>query len=272
MDPDVLLTLLLYLIPPAAVAGVIAGLLGVGGGIVLVPTFLLTFGALGYDSPWLMQICLGTSLATIIVTSVRSLGKHKARGAVDMSILRSWAPGIACGALIGVVVANWLSSATLEVIFGGLTICIGLWLALGRSDRRLADEMPTGSLRAALSLTTGLLSTLLGIGGGSIGVPLMTAFGRPVHVAVGTAAGFGLLIAVPSVAGFLLSTIPGEARPPLTVGSVNLLAFLIVVSVTWLTTPLGVALAHRLDAAVLRRGFGVFLLLVGMRMIWRALS
>ncbi len=271
MDAAYFLTLGLFLVPAAAVAGVIAGLLGVGGGIILVPTFLVTFSALGYDSAWLMQICLGTSLATIIVTSIRSLGKHRARGAVDTSILKGWAPGIAAGALVGVAVANRLSSTTLEAVFGVLTIGIGFWLAIGNRDWRLANDMPTGAARAALSGVTGVLSTLLGIGGGSIGVPLMTAYGRPVHVAVGTAAGFGLLIAVPSVAGFLVSGVPAGLRPPLTVGSVNLPAFLIVVAVTWLTTPLGVSLAHRLDAVVLRRGFGGFLLLVGARMFWGAM-
>ena len=128
--------------------------------------------------------------------------------------------------------------------------------------------MPKGPARAVFSTVTGLLSTLLGIGGGSIGVPLMTAFGFPIHRAVGTAAGFGLLIAVPSVMGFLLSSTPPEGRPPLTIGAVNVPTFLIVVAITWATAPMGVTLAHRLDAAVLRRFFGGFLLLVGLRMIW----
>jgi len=271
MDFTALLTLAAYLAVPAAFAGVLAGLLGVGGGIVLVPAFLFAFGALGYDSASIMQICLATSLATIIVTSLRSLGKHRAHGAVDMETLKTWAPGIAVGALCGVLVANVLSSEMLKAIFGGLTVMIGVWLALGRTDWRLGDAMPTGALRAGLSSVTGLLSTLLGIGGGSIGVPLMTAFGHPIHRAVGTAAGFGLLIAVPSVLGFLVSPTPVEGRPPLTIGAVNVPTFLIVVAITWATAPMGVALAHRLDAAVLRRFFGGFLLLVGLRMIWTVL-
>ena len=268
MDVSEFLSLTVYLALPAAFAGVLAGLLGVGGGIVLVPAFLFAFGALGYDSAALMQICLATSLATIIVTSIRSLGKHRSKGAVDFETLRGWAPGIAVGAVAGVLVANILSSEALKVIFGVLTILIGFWLALGKSEWRLGDQMPVGLPRALLSWITGLLSTLLGIGGGSIGVPLMTAYGYPIHRAVGTASGFGLLIAVPSVLGFLLSSTPAAGRPPLTVGAVNLPAFLVVVVMTWLTAPIGVALAHRLNAAVLRRFFGGFLLLVGARMIW----
>lgn len=269
--PTDFLLLAAYLALPAAFAGVLAGLLGVGGGIVLVPAFLFAFGALGYDNAALMQICLATSLATIIVTSIRSLGKHRAKGAVDIETLRTWAPGIAVGALAGVAIANLLSSGALKALFGGLTILIGVWLALGKTEWRLRDAMPTGGLRAVLSAVTGLLSTLLGIGGGSIGVPIMTAFGHPIHRAVGTAAGFGLLIAVPSVLGFLISPVPDAGRPPLTLGSVNLPAFLIVVAITWATAPVGVALAHRLDARVLRRFFGGFLLLVGARMIWSVL-
>ena len=268
MDVSEFLSLTVYLALPAAFAGVLAGLLGVGGGIVLVPAFLFAFGALGYDSAALMQICLATSLATIIVTSIRSLGKHRSKGAVDFITLRGWAPGIAVGAVAGVLVANILSSEALKVIFGVLTILIGFWLALGKTEWRLGDQMPVGLPRALLSWITGLLSTLLGIGGGSIGVPLMTAYGHPIHRAVGTASGFGLLIAVPSVLGFLLSSTPAAGRPPLTVGAVNLPAFLVVVVMTWLTAPIGVALAHRLNAAVLRRFFGGFLLLVGARMIW----
>ncbi|MXQ07356.1 TSUP family transporter [Alphaproteobacteria bacterium GH1-50] len=272
MDMDFITTLAFYLVPAGAFAGVLAGLLGVGGGIVLVPAFLAAFTALGYDSPALMQLCLGTSLATIIVTSIRSLGRHKRHDAVDSGILKTWAPGIAVGALIGVVVANRLGSDALEAIFGGLTILVGSWLIFGREGFRLGDDMPTGGLRAGLSAGTGLLSTLMGIGGGSIGVPLMTAFGRPVHKAVGTAAGFGLLIAVPSVLGFLVSSIPVDERPPMTVGSVNWPAFAIVIAMTWATTPIGVALAHRLPAKRLRRFFGGFLLLVGARIAWGALA
>ena len=272
MDIDFLFTLALYLLPAGAAAGVLAGLLGVGGGIVLVPAFLAAFAALGYDGPALMQLCLGTSLATIIVTSIRSLGRHRRHGAVDTGILKTWAPGIALGALLGVLVANRLGSDALEIIFGTLTILVGSWLMFGREEFRLGDDMPAGAVRAGLSGLTGLLSTLMGIGGGSIGVPLMTAFGRPVHKAVGTASGFGLLIAVPSVLGFLISPMPVGERPPFTVGSVNWAAFGIVIAMTWATTPLGVALAHRLPAKRLRRAFGGFLLLVGARIAWGALS
>jgi len=253
-----------------AFAGVLAGLLGVGGGIILVPAFFYVFSALGYDSPQLMQICLGTSLATIIVTSLRSVLAHNKKGAVDWEILKTWVVGIAIGAALGVAVASTLRSDVLQAIFGGLAICVGLYMAFGSAEWRLGPQMPGGVLRAVLSPVLGFLSVLMGIGGGSFGVPTMTLFGMPIHRAVATAAGFGVIIAVPSVIGFLLVDI--DVAPPFTVGAVNFLAFGLIVSMTMITAPWGAALAHRMDAGPLKRLFGVFLILVALNMIRKALG
>ncbi|MEQ9694114.1 sulfite exporter TauE/SafE family protein [Shimia sp. SDUM112013] len=253
-------------------AGVLAGLLGVGGGIVLVPAFFYAFSGLGYDGPQLMQVCLATSLATIIVTSVRSVLSHNKKGAVDWDILRGWWIGIAIGAVLGMMVASSLRSTTLQGIFGCLAIVIGLYMGFGRSEWRLGQAMPTGLLRAILSPVVGFLSVLMGIGGGSFGVPLMSLFNTPIHRAVATAAGFGVIIAVPSVAGFLLVEIDPASRPPFTLGAVNLPAFFLVISMTLLTTPLGVKLAHAMDPKPLKRVFAVFLTLVALNMLRKALG
>ncbi|SEM50275.1 Uncharacterized membrane protein YfcA [Loktanella fryxellensis] len=251
-----------------AIAGVMAGLLGVGGGIILVPAFFYAFGALGYDGPQLMQMCLATSLATIIVTSLRSLQAHQRKGAVDWAILRTWAPGIVIGALIGVVLVSSLRTLSLQLIFGGLAICVGLYMTFGRNDWRVAQAMPRGWARAALSPLVGFLSVLMGIGGGSFGVPVMTLYNTPIHRAVATAAGFGVLIAVPSVLVLLFQ--PVAVAPPFTVGSVNMVAFGLVIAMTLLTAPYGARLAHRTDAIRLRRVFGVFLILVALNMLRKA--
>ncbi|MGJ8547187.1 MAG: sulfite exporter TauE/SafE family protein [Sulfitobacter sp.] len=250
-------------------AGVLAGLLGVGGGIVLVPAFFYAFQTLGYDGPQLMQICLATSLATIIVTSVRSVLSHHKKGAVDWEILRSWAPGIVIGAVIGVAVVAQLRSSTLQAIFGGLALIVGLYMGFGRSTWRLGEEMPRGAPRAALSPMVGFLSVLMGIGGGSFGVPLMSLYGRPIHRAVATAAGFGVLIAVPAVVGFLLVDIDA-ARPPFTLGAVNGVAFGLVIAMTLITAPWGAKLAHAMNPAPLKRVFAVFLVLVALNMLRKA--
>ncbi|WP_208354351.1 sulfite exporter TauE/SafE family protein [Pseudaestuariivita rosea] len=267
-----LLPLIALLLALGALAGVLAGLLGVGGGIVLVPGFFYVFSALGYDSPYLMQICLATSLATIIVTSARSVMSHHKKGAVEWPILKGWAIGIGIGAIIGVLVAAQLRSTVLQGIFGGLGIMIGLYMGLGRADWRLAETMPTGILRAVYSTIVGFLSVLMGIGGGSFGVPLMTLHGRPIHNAVATAAGFGALIALPSCIAFLFVPIPADVRPPLTIGAVNIGAFGVIIAMTLLTAPIGASIAHKMNPKPLKRVFAVFLILVAGNMLRKSLG
>lgn len=263
-----LLPMIVLLLAIGALAGVVAGLLGVGGGIILVPAFYHAFSGLGYEGPDLMQICLATSLATIIVTSVRSVLAHHRKGAVDWAILRGWAPGIVVGAVLGVLAVAQLRTPVLQAIFGTLALLVAFYLGLGRADWRLGPAMPRGLLRAALSPLVGFLSVLMGIGGGSFGVPLMSLYATPIHRAVATAAGFGVLIAVPSVAGFLMAPVVGG--PPLTLGSVNLPAFLLIIAMTLLTAPIGVRLAHALDPRPLRRIFAAFLAVVALNMLRKA--
>ncbi|MBW4708440.1 sulfite exporter TauE/SafE family protein [Roseobacter sp. YSTF-M11] len=269
-DPALLLQMLGLLLVIGAFAGVLAGLLGVGGGIVLVPAYFYAFQTLGFESSQLMQICVATSLATIIATSARSVHSHNKKGSVDWSVLRGWAPGIMLGACAGMLVVAQLRTATLQFIFGGLAMTIGLYMAFGRSSWRLGSAMPGGVLRAALSLTVGFLSVLMGVGGGSFGVPLMSLYNTAIHRAVATAAGFGLLIAVPAVLGFLVTPVAADIRPPATIGSVNVIAFAITISMTLVTTPLGARIAHALDPRPLKRVFAVFLLLVAANMMRKA--
>jgi len=269
-ETGLLLQMLVMLLAIGAFAGVLAGLLGVGGGIILVPAFFYAFQVLGYDGPQLMQVCLATSLATIVVTSVRSVLSHNKKGAVDWEILRSWAIGIGIGAVFGMLLASSLRSITLQAIFGCLGVVIGLYMGFGRSEWRLGQEMPKGVKRAVLSPTVGFLSVLMGIGGGSFGVPLMSLFNVPIHRAVATAAGFGVIIAVPAVIGFLFVSIDGA--PPYTVGAVNLVAFAVIVSMTMITAPYGVKLAHAMDPKPLKRVFAIFLTLVALNMLRKALG
>lgn len=269
---DELLPMILLLLACGAFAGVLAGLLGVGGGIVLVPAFFYVFSAIGYHSPKLMQICLATSLATIVVTSTRSVLAHNRKGAVDWGILKAWALGIALGALAGVAVASALRTSVLQLIFAVLALSVSIYMAISRPNWRLSDTMPQGLLRWLLSPVVGFLSVLMGIGGGSIGVPLMSLHGVAVHRAVATASGFGLIIAVPSVIGFFMVDIGSEGRPPYTLGAVNIPAFLLVIAATLVTTPIGVKLAHAMDPKPLKRVFAVFLMLVAANMMRKALG
>ncbi len=263
------LPMLALILVIGAFAGVVAGLLGVGGGIILVPAFYFAFSSLGYSTDGLIQICLATSLATIIVTSVRSLLAHHKKGAVDWDILRAWAPGIAIGSGLGVIAASGLRSEILMGIFGVLGVIVGLYFGFGRAHWRLGEAMPAGIARAIVSPTLGFLSVLMGIGGGSFGVPLMSLYGVAIHRAVATAAGFGVIIAVPSVLGFLFIQ-AGPQAPPYTIGQVNLVAFAIVVAMTMITTPWGVKLAHAMDPKPLKRAFAVFIMVMALNMLRKA--
>ena len=263
--------LALLLVAIGGVAGVISGLLGVGGGIVLVPALLQTFAALGYDGPKIMQVCLATSLATMIFTSSRALRGHARRGAMDGGLLRAWAPGIAAGAILGVLAADRLPSDALVLIFGVLGLGIGIQIGFGRETGRAGAAMPTGAVRAVAAAAVGFLSVLMGIGGGSFGVPLLRHFGAPIHRAVGTASGFGLVIAVPSVIGFLLTGWGAPERPPGTVGLVNLPALGLVIAASMPATALGVRLAHAMDPRPLRRVFAAFIIMMALNMLRRAI-
>jgi len=262
------LPMLALMLAIGAFAGVISGLLGVGGGIILVPAFFYAFTALGYASPDLMRVSIATSLATIIVTSVRSVLAHNRRGAVDWEILSGWAPGIVVGAVCGVLVVSRLQTAALQAIFGGLALIVALYLGFGRSQWRLGAAMPAGPARLGVSPVVGFLSVLMGIGGGSFGVPLMSLYNTPIHRAVATAAGFGVVIAVPSVLILLFTHV--ASAPPYTVGAVNLPAFAVIIAMTLITTPLGVRLAHAMDPAPLKRVFAAFLAVVAVNMLRKA--
>jgi uncharacterized membrane protein YfcA len=251
-------------------AGVLAGLFGVGGGIVLVPAFYYAFASLGYDGPQIMQICLASSLATIIFTSARSLQGHHARGAVDWTVLRGWAPGLALGAVLAVLIAGGLRTATLMRIFGVFGLCLGLWVGFGPDPKRLEPRMPSSLARMALAPLVGFSSVLMGIGGGIAGVAIMRLSGVPFIRAVATASGFGILIAVPSVIAFMTRGWDAALRPPFSIGLVNLPAVVIIVTATLITTPLGVRLAHALPPLLLRRSFGAFAILMALNMLRKA--
>ena len=265
-----LLPLVAALVVIGGIAGLIGGLLGVGGGIVLVPAFFYAFGYLGYGGEQLMQVCVATSMATIVITSLRSLSSHNRKGAVDWQVLKSWGPGLVIAAAIGTFVASRVSSMTLQMVFGGLAGLAGLWMAFGRDHWRLGQAMPREPVRSFWAGGVGFFSAMMGIGGGTFGVPLMTLYGLPIHRAVATASGFGVLIAVPSVLGFLLLSVAGA--PPYTVGAVNLPAFLVVIGTTLLTTPLGVRLAHAMNPRPLKRAFAIFLTLVALNMLRKVLG
>ena len=271
-DPQSLLTFALGLLLAGLAGGVIAGLLGVGGGIVIVPVLYHVFSGLGLDESVRMPLAIGTSLATIIPASIRSNSSHQKKGAVDMALLKSWAPAIIVGVLAGAIVAHLIGGHGLTLIFAVLALVVAAYMAFGRAEWRLGEALPQGPGKIAMAGGIGFFSTLMGIGGGTFGVPLMTLFGMPVHRAVGTSSGLGLLIGVPGTIGFILSGWGAAHLPPGSLGYVNLLGFALITPTTWISVPWGVELAHRLSRKALSRAFAIFLAATSLRMFIGLLS
>ncbi len=246
--------------------GLMAGLLGVGGGIVIVPVLYHVFTALGIDENVRMHVAVATSLATILPTSIRSLSAHNKRGAVDAAVLRSWARPMIAGALIGTVVAKMIGGDGLTLIFACVALLVGLNMAFGKEEWRLSDHLPNVLVQSAIAAATGFLSTLIGIGGGAFGVTALTLYNVPIHRAVATSAGFGLLIAIPATLGFIITGWSVPARPPFSLGYVSMIGFALIVPMTLLAVPWGATLAHRLSRKALRRAFAVFLAVTSIRM------
>ena len=254
-------------------AGFIGGLFGVGGGIVIVPALFLVFGALGVDDSVRMHVAIGTSLSTIIATSWRSLSTHAKSGAVDWGVLRSWTPWIALGAALGAGIARISNTEALLIVFGGGLLLVAAQMGFGNPDWRVALDMPKGVARAAISIAIGVLSALMGIGGGTFGVTVMTLCGRTIHQAVATASGFGAAIAIPATLGYVLAGLGhGALLPPWSTGYVNVPGFLVLAALTALTAPIGARLAHRLDQKLLRRAFAIFLAITAANMLRAAFT
>jgi len=248
-----------------AFAGTLAGLLGVGGGLVIVPVLAWTFRAGGFPPEALMHLAVGTSLATIIVTSVSSVLAHHRRGAVRWPVFVRLTPGVLAGALLGAVLADALASDSLRVFFGIFELMVAAQMGLGARPaphRRLPG--PAGMAVAGAAI--GGVSALVGIGGGTMTVPFLAWCNVPVRNAVATSAAVGLPIAVAGAAGFVVMGLE-RSTPPWSLGYVYLPAFAAIVVTSALFAPLGARLAHSLPTGVLRRLFAIFLVVVGVRML-----
>lgn len=263
---EVLWLFALALAVAGIVGGFVAGLLGVGGGIVVVPVLFHVFTALGVDESVRMHLAVGTSLATIIPTSLRSTFAHRARNAVDGALLRSWAPYLVGGVIAGILLASMMGGSGLTLVFAVVALFVAGNFAFGRENWRLAAKPPKGLARAGLAGGIGLVSTIMGIGGGTLGVPLLTLFDMPIHRAVGTAAGIGLIISVPGTLGFIVAGWDAAQRPPLSLGYLSLIGFALMTPLMVLAAPWGAALAHRLSRKALKLAFALFLVLTSVRM------
>lgn len=249
----------------ATVAGFLAGLFGIGGGAVLVPVFYQMLTALGIDEALRMHLAVGTSLAIIVPTSLQSFRKHYAKGAVDTELLRSFMISVPLGVVCAAAITAFISGASLRVIFACIALVIALKLLLSRDDWTLGRDIPGNPFRGIVGWLIGFFSTFMGIGGGVMNNTFMTAYGRPMHQAVATSSGTGVLISIPGVIGYVIAGWGVGGMPPFTIGYVNLLAFALVIPITLIMAPFGVRAAHALTKRQLEVGFGLFLIAVAIR-------
>lgn len=248
-----------------AVVGVLAGLLGIGGGVIIVPLLTFTFVAQQFPETYILHLALGTSLATIIFTSISSFRAHHARGSVNWPAVKALAPGILLGTFMGAWVAAQLSSKFLSVFFACFLYYVAIQMLLNVAPRPVRALPGYAGMWGVGSLIGGV-SSLVGIGGGSLTVPFLAWCNQPLHTAVGTSAAVGLPIAIAGTVGYLLNGLLVADLPRGSLGFIYLPALFGVAVVSYLTAPFGVRLAHALPVARLKKIFAVFLLLMGTRM------
>lgn len=259
--------ILLALVGVGVVAGVLAGLLGVGGGIVIVPALYFLLPVFGVSPGSAMAIAVATSLATIVPTSIASLHAHAARGNVRWDIITWWGGFILLAAVLGSLFSVRVNAQWLTYLFALIAILVSLKMLFQPKTAAVVKTLPGKAIQAVLAGLIGLLSVMIGIGGGTIGVPTLSALNLPTHQAVGTAASFGLLIALPGAVTLLLA---GQAPPDAPVGNwglINMPAFLCIVPLTVLFAPIGVRLGARLNQLQLKKVFAVVLVITGVRML-----
>lgn len=267
-----LLPFALGLLLTGVVSGVAAGLLGIGGGAIIVPILSATLGWLGFDGDVAQHVAVGTSLAIIIPTGIASARSHHKRGAVDVEILKLWAPVIVVATLVGGLMARLYTGDALRIIFGVMAMFIAANILLPFQERLMGHLKNSPLTHRISAAVVGYVSSLMGVGGGSLSVPTIHAFGATMHKAVGTGAAIGVFIALSGTLGFIVSGWGVPGLPPLSLGYINLVALVLVGATAALCAPLGAALAHRLQQRTLKIVFAVFLIITGLNMIWNAIS
>jgi uncharacterized membrane protein YfcA len=279
LNASELLELALMLVAVGALSGFLAGVFGIGGGAILVPVFYECFRLAGVPLEVRMPLCIGTSLAIIIPTSIRSYRAHRARGAVDMEILRAWWLPVLIGVIAGSVTARYAPERLFKIVFVMVAYSAAARLLLARETWKFGDDFPRGVLMKTYGFLVGLLSTLMGIGGGLFSNLLMTFYGRPIHQAVATSSALAVLISIPGALGYVYAGWPAAARFPevaavqfpFALGYVSLIGAVLVMPTSLLTAGFGVRAAHAMSKRTLETAFGCYLLIVGSRFVFSLL-
>ncbi len=267
-----LIALAVAMLATGCVAGVMAGLFGIGGGIVIVPMLEFALGIIGVDPAIRMHVAVATSLATIIPTSISSARAHHQRGAVDVDIVKRWAVFVLIGALLGAWIADQVHSRVLAAIFATVALLVAFKMVFLPTVRNLTEGIPRNPLVGVIPATIGAVSSIMGIGGGVMMVMTLSLFNSPIHRSVGTAALFGLVISIPGTIGFVATGFGDSRLPPGSLGYVSLVGFLLIAPATVLTAPIGARIAHSFSEKKLSMAFGIFLVIASARLFYRAVA
>lgn len=251
-----------------AIAGFLAGMFGIGGGAILVPVLYQAFTLLDTPDDVRMHLSVGTSLAVIVPTSISSFRAHYKRKAPDIDLLKSWVIVVPLGVIAASFIVSETSGPVLRAIFAVIAVLVGIRMIFNRDSWRLADDLPRNPWKALCGFFMGLFSALMGVGGGVLNNTFMTAFGRPVHQAVATSSGLGILISWPGLIGYMWAGWGNPSLPIYSTGYVNWIAVILTIPITLVLAPIGANAAHTLKQRQLETAFGVFMVLVAARFFW----
>ncbi len=260
--------LALAIVTGGVLTGLLAGLFGVGGGAIIVPVLYEIFSFMGVADDIRMQLCVGTSLAIIIPTSIRSFAAHRARGNLPVGILKIWIAPIIVGVIVGGLLAAVAPSSVFKSAFAVMALLLSAKFLFAKSTWRLGETLPGKPLMWLYGAFIGLYSALMGVGGGAVAIVVMTLYGQPIHNAVGISAGIGVIISLVGTVGFIIAGLPHQdLMPPLSFGYVSLIGFALMSPASAFFAPYGAAIAHRLSRRHLEIAFGIFLFLIALRFI-----
>jgi uncharacterized membrane protein YfcA len=250
------------------VTGIFAGLFGIGGGGIIVPVLFEAFRILGVPEDVRMQLCVGTSLAIIVPTTIRSYLAHRAAGMVIARVMRAWTLPALVGVAVGAVAAAYAPADVFKLAFVLIAGAIAAKLLFGRANWVVASSLPGPATMSIYGFLVGLASSLMGVSGGSLSTIVLTFYGQPIHSAVATSAGLGVPIAIAGTIGYILAGLPHEASlPPLSIGFVSMIGVAVMAPISSLVAPYGARLAHALPKRRLEIAFGLFLLAAATRFL-----
>lgn len=267
MEIDILMWVLAMLFA-GITGGLLAGLLGVGGGIVIVPVLYQILTTMNVAEDIRMKIAVGSSLATIIVTSLISSRSHAKKGAVDWLLFKQWSIWIVIGVVFGITIVTYVKGVFLTLVFAIVALIVAIYMMLQKTGFSLYKGFPNGYIKNFLATIIGTLSTLMGIGGGTLSVPILNLFGYNMRMAVGTGAAIGMIIAIPATLGYVMQGFGNTSLPPFSFGYVNMLAVIFIIPMTTIMAPIGAKIAHCIPENILRKLFSIFLIITSLRMFY----